>query len=655
MGNNDILVEDDISNLYTKGKRQLLVNYVVEHNDSWIQYRDDNYRQKWEEYWRLWRAIWSEEDKTRDSERSKLINPALMQAIESTVAEIEEATFGKGKYWIDLEDDVADEDKTELLSYRDKFLEDLEEAGVPAELSKIFLYGAIFGTGIGKILVEKKIELKPMAREVQGVIGASRSFAAQAQEIVISRVEAIHPLNFAIDPAARTIEEAKGCTHTVLKPTHTIKAKQADGIYLEGDLGTFNKDEKIFINEEDSRQTYDNYTKIVEYHGLVPRALLDDAEDDEIMDLMAALTPEDEMDEFMDAALDYDDSDMVEAIVTISNDCCLLRANENPNAMKDRGFVAYQHDIVPNSFWGRGVAEKGYSPQKALDADLRSRIDSLALTVHPMMAGDANKIPRGQKLTVQPGRMLLTNGNPAEVFMPFKFGNLDQNSFLQTADLERQIQVGTGAIDTAAPTGINARNQTASGMSMMTASMLKRQKRVKANIDRQLLKPMIEKLMWRNMQYRPDRYPAADYKFTVVTSMGLMAREYEQAQLTQLLSVVPQDSPMFAIILGGIFNNSSMDRKQDMLQALEQWMQPDPQQQQIQQIIQQLQLENLQLENQKLKSETIENYAQAGAKEAKVQVDAAKLQIDAKNARTNEITAISNMINQGANNGKSKE
>ncbi len=59
--------------------------------------------------------------------------------------------------------------------------------------------------------------------------------------------------------------------------------------------------------------------------------------------------------------------------------------------LNDRPFVSYQNDRVPSKFWGRGVAEKGFNPQKALDAELRARIDALALTTHPMMGLDATR------------------------------------------------------------------------------------------------------------------------------------------------------------------------------------------------------------------------------------------------------------------------
>lgn len=630
----DIIPNDDNAiRKYTGDKTgQALVSWIMSRVEDWEDHRDTNFRKEWEEFWRLWRGKWKPEDKTRQSERSKLISPALMQAIEATVAELEESTFGKGKFWFDVEDDVADEQKEDLLFIRNRLLEDLDLAEVPNEVAKVYLYGALFGTGIAKILIEPKERKTMMAQKVSSVFGNETVPRANTVREVQVKMEAIHPLNFVIDPAARSIDEALGCAHVVIKPTHSVVMKQAAGIYNPGDIGSYEGTVDIMENDE-GRSNMGGYTKLVEYHGLVPRAMVKDVEED-----IAELFEEEGEEEI-------DETDLIEAIVTIANDSFLLRAIENPHVMKDRGFVAYQHDIVPNSFWGRGVAEKGYNPQKALDADLRARIDAMALITHPMMAADSTRLPRGQKLTVSPGKMLLTNGDPSTVFMPFKFGSLEASSFAQTSDLERMIQVGTGAVDTASPVGINPRNSTASGMSMMTASTLKRQKRAKQNIDRQFLNKFIEKSLWRHMQYNPERYPAADYKFVVKSTMGLMAREYEQAQLTQLLSIIPPDSPVFAIIMKGVIDNSSLENKGELLQALAQSQQPDPQQQQMQQMIQQLQIQNQQLINEKLKSEVAENYAQA-------QNYGAKAQLDGYNAETNRITAITNATREKGNNGK---
>ena len=71
-----------------------LATWVMDRVEQWRTHRDTNYQEKWDEYYRLWRGVYDAGDKTRESENSKLISPALQQAIEATVAELEEATFG---------------------------------------------------------------------------------------------------------------------------------------------------------------------------------------------------------------------------------------------------------------------------------------------------------------------------------------------------------------------------------------------------------------------------------------------------------------------------------------------------------------------------------------------------------------------------------
>ena len=79
--------------------QQSVEGWVMEKCDAWRDHFENNYEVKFDEYNRLWRGHYSAEDKTRDSERSQIISPALQQAVESAVAEIEEATFGRGRFF----------------------------------------------------------------------------------------------------------------------------------------------------------------------------------------------------------------------------------------------------------------------------------------------------------------------------------------------------------------------------------------------------------------------------------------------------------------------------------------------------------------------------------------------------------------------------
>ncbi len=84
-----------------------LTDFVVSHCDRWRDYRDTNFLPKYLEYERIFRGEWAAEDKTRESERSRIVTPATQQAVETRHAEIMEAIFGQGDFF-DIEDDLKD-------------------------------------------------------------------------------------------------------------------------------------------------------------------------------------------------------------------------------------------------------------------------------------------------------------------------------------------------------------------------------------------------------------------------------------------------------------------------------------------------------------------------------------------------------------------
>lgn len=331
---------------------------------------------------------------------------------------------------------------------------------------------------------------------------------------------------------------------------------------------------------------------------------------------------------------EYNDDELVEAVVTMANDEYILRAERNPFMMEDRPFIYYQHDIVPNKFWGRGICEKGFNAQKALDAEMRARIDSLALTTTPMMAADATRLPRGVRLEVRPGKTVLTNGDPRQAIMPLSLGSTDQNTYTQVQSLQNMIQMGTGSADTQG----SAERATSAGMSMQQSSAIKRQKRTLMNFQNTFLIPMVNKCLWRKIQFDVDRYPIVDYKFVPYSTMGIMAKELEAQQMVSLLQAIPKDSPAFNIILVSVFQNSSMHNRDQIVQALMQGMQGNPQEDQMKQMAMELQLQQAQADVQKTVAEAQEeqtkamkNAAEAGAAqpdELKIQEKFIKLQKD---------------------------
>ena len=551
---------------------QNVEGWVMEKCQEWRDHFDSNYSETFDEYYRLWRGQWAAEDRTRESERSRIVSPALQQAVESSVAELEEATFGRGK-WFDLKDDKMDQDPRDIVMLREHLYADFKRDKIRKGIAECILNAAVFGTGIAEIVMTEEKEQAPATQPIMG--GELQAVGVTTRDRTAVKLKPIMPQNFLIDPVATSVEEALGVAVDEFVSRHTVELLQEQGVYRDVDIEEAAPDLDI---EPDQELTVfaDNKVRLTKYYGLVPRHLLDEAMLEEEDEVLAELVDDEE-----------DNSYYVEAIIVIANNGTLLKAEKNPYMMQDRPIVCFPWDVVPSRFWGRGVCEKGYNSQKALDAELRARIDALALTIHPMLAMDASRMPRGAKPEVRPGKVILTNGDPREILQPFNFGNVSQISFAQADALQRMVQTATGAIDSAGTSGSINGDATAAGISMSLGAIIKRHKRTLINFQESFLIPFVTKAAHRYMQFEPEMYPVADYKFETSSSLGIIAREYEVTQLVQLLQTMSPDTPMYPQLVQSIIDNMNLSNREELIASLKQANEPNPEAQQAQQASQQ--------------------------------------------------------------------
>lgn len=617
-----------MSKNYEDFKSVKLEEWVLSKCEEWREHYEANYQEKHEEYFRLWRGIWDSSDTIRESERSRLIAPALQQAVESSVAEVEEATFGRGK-WFDIRDDIADQNPLDIAQIRKQLTEDFDYTKTRKAVAECILDAAIYGTGIGELVIEEVREMAPASQPIME--GAMQAVGVTFKDRVVVKLNPVLPQNFLIDPVASTVEDALGVAVDHFVPTHQVEKLIEKGVYYDVDIGIASTDTDLEPDRELAAYPEDK-VRLTKYYGLVPRALFKEAleenksEDDEDYD---------------DLTQDNDDEDSlyVEAVVIIGNGQ-LLKVEENPYMMQDRPIVAFPWDVVPSRFWGRGVCEKGYNSQKALDAELRARIDALALTIHPMMAVDASRLPRGMKPEVRAGKMFLTNGNPAEILQPFNFGQISQVTFAQAGKLEQMVQQSTGAIDSTGIAGAVNGEQTAAGISMSLGAIIKRHKRTLINFQELFLLPLVQKTAWRYMQFNPELYPAQDFKFIPSSSLGLIAREYEVTQLVQLLQTMPQDNPAYPMLIESIIDNMNLSNREEIIARIKQAQQMTPEQQQQAQMEQQLQQQQIQLQIAKEQATAAALQAQAAEASARAEKYKVEAQVETYNAETNRIKAV---------------
>lgn len=576
----------------TSNERRLAA-FVNHHVQKWLDDRQVNYDSKWDEYERLWLGEWSTEDRTRDSERSKVVTPAIQQAIESWQAEVEEATFGKGGFF-DIEDDTFDEDKTDVEVLKLNLQEDLERDGIKSVLSETFLNLGVFGTGVIEIIVEQKKGKRPMTVPSES---GMEYVGVEEYEYVCVRPHVVHPRNFVVDPSngPGDVDGGMGCAVVEFMPAFQVIQDMEKGVYVKRDIGFSPPDDEIEAYKAEESRNDRDVVRITRWYGLVPRDLLE-GKDEDYAELFE--TSEINIEELYE--------DLVEAVVVLADDGVLLKATKNPYMMGDRPIVGCPADIRPRRFWGRGIAEKGYNMQKVIDAQIRMHLDSSALTAVPMMGVDATRMPRGFKFDIRPGKSILTNGSPNDVLMPLKFGETSSLN-VDTANLfERYLLQATGTLDGSAMPDSAANGADSDSMNVALSAIIKRHRRSMTQIQENLIVPLIKKTAYRYMQYDPERYPVKDFKFQPKGTMGIIAREYEQRQYLGMMSTLGPESPIVPILMRGILENSSLHNREQLIAELEKASQPSPEQQmmqQKQQMLLGLQIQEQQMKNAKLAAE----------------------------------------------------
>jgi hypothetical protein len=485
-----------------------------------------------------------------------------------------EAIFGQGDFF-DIEDNIQDVNGNpiDVEIIKNQLTEDFKKDKIRKAIDQIELMAEIYGTGIGEIIVKTEKEYVPSTRPIPNQQGQAAIGVMERDRISV-KIMPVNPKNFLFDPNGTSIDDCLGVAIEKYVSIHKIVQGIEKGIYRKVDIGTASEDTDLEPTQEIS-QYQDDKVLLLTYYGLVPREYLNNMkENKDIVELF----PENS------TAEDY--TDMVEAIVVIANDGMLLKAEENPYMMKDRPVLSYQDDTVPNRLLGRGTVEKAFNMQKAIDAQTRSHLDSLALSTSPMMAMDATRLPRGMKFEVKPGKAILVNGAPSEILYPFKFGATDPNNLATAKDFERMLLQATGTLDSNGM--ISQASRDGGGMSMAVASIIKKYKRTLVNFQEDFLIPFIKKAAFRFMQFDPERYPSVDMNFLPTATLGIIAREYEQQQFIGLLQTLGADTPVLPILLKGIIGNSSLSNRMELMAKLDQMMQPNPDQQQMQQVQQQL-------------------------------------------------------------------
>jgi len=210
------------------------------------------------------------------------------------------------------------------------------------------------------------------------------------------------------------------------------------------------------------------------------------------------------------------------------------------------------------------------------------------------------------------------------------------------------VQQATGAVDSAGIAGQVNGEATAAGISMSLGAIIKRHKRTLINFQQSFLLPFVTKAAHRYMQFDPENYPVGDYKFNATSTLGIIAREYEVTQLVQLLQTMKQDSPIYPVLIESIIDNMNLSNRDELIAAMQQASQPNPQAQEMAMQAQQAQLEFQKSQTNALNAQAQESQARASKYMIDAQIAPQELEID-------KIEAITRNLREGDQDDKEFE
>ena len=139
------------------------------------------------------------------------------------------------------------------------------------------------------------------------------------------------------------------------------------------------------------------------------------------------------------------------------------------------------------------------------------------------------------------------------------------------------------------------------------------------------------------MQFDPDNYPVADYKFTATSTLGIIAREYEVTQLVSLLQTMKQDSPLYPVLIQSIIDNMNLSNREELIATMERASQPNPQQQEMAKMAQQAQIELQQSQTAALTGQAAESQARAAKYAIEAQLAPEELELEKIEAVTKNL------------------
>tara|TARA_R100000008_G_scaffold86736_1_gene81234 strand:- start:5691 stop:7841 length:2151 start_codon:yes stop_codon:yes gene_type:complete len=219
----------------------------------------------------------------------------------------------------------------------------------------------------------------------------------------------------------------------------------------------------------------------------------------------------------------------------------ILRLVVNPFTPERIPFHVFPYEVNPYQMFGVGIAENMEDAQLLMNGHIRMAIDNLALAGNVVFDIDEAMLVPGQSYDIYPGKVFRRqSGVTGTAINSINFPNTAPAN-AQMYDKARQLADEETGIPSImhGQTGVTGTGRTASGLSMLMSSSTLSIKSVIKNIDDYLLKPLGETYFQWNMQFNEENPEIeGDLEIKPRGTSAVMQKEVRTQRLVTLLQTV---------------------------------------------------------------------------------------------------------------------
>ena len=234
----------------------------------------------------------------------------------------------------------------------------------------------------------------------------------------------------------------------------------------------------------------------------------------------------------------------------------VIKATINSDPLGRRPYYKASYEEVPGCFWGNSVADLARDSQTQCNTAARAIANNMNLASGPQVVYNVDRLPPGEDITqIYPWKIWQatsdpygsTTAKPVEFFMPKSISGELMAIYTFFSNLADE-HTGVPRYITG-DAHIGGAGRTASGMSMLMNNAGKAIKQVIANIDVNVLEPLVDRLYFYNMYHGDDPHLKGDISVRARGAAALMVKEQAQVRINEYLAVVASN-PVFTNIVG---------------------------------------------------------------------------------------------------------